>query len=260
MAAANSFSPVLSNDFTRKWGGSQPSAVDPYLNGYFFTHWAYIPSQLAMNHQHTSGKQGALTNGEIQKLLSAACLSVTIPGATLNKAEFTGLGGVKWAVPTNLDWDNTLTCKFLEFSTLPIYGVIHSWVRMIRDYRSGITTMGGSPGSPNSFGEGGDNTHYTKSDYSASMYYWTTKPDGVTVEYYGLATGMFPMKDPADQFSGDLSAVDKLEMDIDFNTDYLWHEPWVLDRCQNLATAHHSRGEHSGPQNVYGTEEPGSGY
>jgi len=221
--ANNAFAPVASgkNRFSRRWGGSTTDAVDPYVSGYFFCHFAQLPSKLKESVDKGSIISGLADSTEIAQTLRSSALSVTIPGATMNKAEFVGLGGTKWSVPTNVEWDNTVTVKFLEFSTLPILSIIHGWVRMIRDYRSGVTQLTGSD--------------YTKSNYSGNMYYWTTKPDGKTVEYASLLTGMFPMKDPTDQYGGDLTTVDKLELDIDFNVDYIWHEPWVYDRCQTFA-------------------------
>lgn len=243
MALANSFAPIASNTFSRKWGGSQADAVDPYVSGYFFTHWSYLPPQLGPAINVAGGPDGITGTGEAQDVLKSSCLSVTIPGGTVNKAEFTGLGGTKWSVPTNVEFDNTVTVKFLEFSSLPILAIIHGWVRLIRDYRSGIAeTL-----------SGGDN--YTKSAYSGTMYYWTTKPDGQTIEYYSCMSGMFPLKDPTDQYGGDLTTYDKLEIDIDFNVDYVWHEDWVKTRCDSLAEK--VKGTHTGTTlGSYGEGEP----
>ncbi|MCK5018917.1 MAG: hypothetical protein KAS32_17780 [Candidatus Peribacteraceae bacterium] len=220
MGLPNSFSAVTTNSFTRRWGGTE-NGVDPYVSGYFFTHWAALPDGLAAATQVAGGNDGISSKGEIQDILKSTTLSVTLPGGTVNKAEFTGLGGIKWAVPTNVDFDNTVTIRFLEFSSLPIFAIIHGWVRMMRDYRTGASLL--------------EEDAYTKSNYSGTLYYWTTKPDGKTVEYFACLTGLFPMKDPSDQFGGDLTAYDKLEMDIDWNVDYVWHEDWVKDRCQSLA-------------------------
>ena len=61
------------------------------------------------------------------------------------------------------------------------------------------------------------------------------KPDGYEVEYYSCMSGLFPLKDPTDQYGGDITTYDKLELDIDFSLDYLWHEPWVKANCQSYA-------------------------
>lgn len=218
MGATNAFAALKENRFSRKWGGTTAgSTVDPYISGYFFTHWAAIPADLQVYSQIAT-ESGVTDNDTIKQVLHASCLAVTIPGGTVNKAEFTGLGGIKWAVPTNVDQDNTVTLKFLEFSTLPILAIMHGWVRLIRDYRSGVSPLVGSDA-------------YTKSKYAGTMYYWTTKPDGFTVEYGACLTGVFPLKDPTDQYGGDLATVDKLEMDIDFHVDYVWHEDWVMEQC-----------------------------
>ena len=218
----SSFSAINTNQFSRKWAGTS-NAVDPYVSGYFFTKWEKIPSTLASGLLNINPKSahGLSGTGEIQKLLAGSCLAVTLPGGTVNKAEYMGLGGVKFAVPTNVEFDNTVTVKFLEFSTLPIFNLIHGWVRMIRDYSSGVSeALKGS---------------YTRSAYSCNMYYWTTKPDGDGIEYAACISGMYPLKDPTDLLGGDLSTYDKLEIDIDFNADYIWHEPWVYGKVVSLA-------------------------
>lgn len=245
MGFVNSFAPLESNSFSRKWGGGgDGSAVDPYVSGYFFTHWAYLPPKLGENIATPRGPDGLTDEKEARRVMRAACLGVTLPGGTVNKAEFTGLGGVKWSVPTNVEFDNTVTIKFLEFSTLPIMAIISGWVRMIRDYRSGTTSLVGDEGE------------YTKSNYAGTLYYYTTKPDGKLVEYYACLTGMFPLKDPMDQYGGDITTYDKLELDIDFNVDYVWREEWVRQRCQSISDSVYM--ERNVDIHGYGEEEPSS--
>ncbi len=212
------------NRFSRRWG-TTTSHVDPYITGYHFCRWSYLPPQLPLNVSHAgfaTMENNVLKNTELANLMESVTLSVTIPGATVNKAEINGLGNIKWAVPTNVDWDNTCTCKYLETSGLPIFSLFHGWVRMIRDYRAGVSTIDGNPGD------------YNKSNYAGTMYYWTTEPNGKYVEYHCCMTGMFPTKDPTDLFGHDITAYDKLEIDIDYNVDYLWHEQWTKDNCQDF--------------------------
>jgi hypothetical protein len=215
----------LAND--RRFGGTGESVTaDPYISGYHYIHWSQIPPGLK---EWVAAGDGELASGSlssdanIMNFLQGACLSVTPPGGTLNKTEFTGIGGVKWAVPTNIDYTNTVTIKFLEFSHLPVLSIISGWVRMIRDMKTGVSALN----------DGVDS--YTKSAYAGTMFYWTTKPDGKTVEYSACYSGMFPTKDPQDSFSGDLASIDKLEIDVDFNVDWIWHEPWVHTKCQQFA-------------------------
>jgi len=238
MGAANAFAALKENRFSRKWGGTTAgSAVDPYISGYFFTHWAAVPPKL---HEYSpiASNSGVSDSGTVTDVLHAACLAVTIPGGTVNKAEFAGLGGVKWSAPTNVEYDNTVTLKFLEFSTLPILAIMHGWVRLIRDYRTGVSPL-----------VGGD--AYTKSNYAGTMYYWTTKPDGQTIEYAACLTGVFPLKDPTDQYGGDLATIDKLELDIDFNVDYIWHEDWVVTQCEQYTLRSYA---HTATVNEYGSK------
>lgn len=217
-----SFAELGNNIITRKFGGTQVGVADPYVTGYHFIWFAKLPSKLAPNYMQNSG---IANSGEAATILAASCLSVTPPGGTLNKIEYTGLGGVKWAVPGNIDYGNTVSIKFLEFNKLPILDIMHGWVKLIRDYRTGITDLVD--------GENGDG--YTKKEYSGLMYYWTTAPDAKTVEYYACYDGMFPAKDPQDLFTSDVETVGRLDLEIEFNVDYTWHEPWVKQKCQDYA-------------------------
>ena len=225
----NSFNVVNENQFDRNFGGTTKGVADPYISGYHFISFVKIPDSLTKYVSRGDGKNhGIGTKAEIQNTLAASCLSVTPPGGTLNKAEFTGLGGTKFSVPTNIDYGNTITVKFLEYSSLPIMSIIGGWVRMIRDYRTGTSQLDGS----------GD-SEYTKSNYAGSLLYWTTKPDGRSVEFSALYTGVFQTKDPMDLYTGDVTAVDKLEPDIEFNVDWIWHEDWVHDKAQTIANRIH---------------------
>lgn len=236
----NSFQPVENNRFDRHFGGTQKGTADPYVSGYHFILFKHLPpnlSSIAQNDVADLGIQGGTGgNEEIKKLLAGSCLAVTPPGGTMNRAEFTGLGGSKWAVPTNMDYGNTLTIRFLEYSRLPILHVFHSWFRLMREYRTGTSALTGSAASDSSPAQ------YTKSSYSGTILYWTTKPDGVTVEYSAQYTGVFPLKDPQDSMASDLNTVDKLEIDIDFNVDWIWKEQFVREECQFWANRYHSEG------------------
>jgi hypothetical protein len=217
----NNFSQVSNNTWSRKWGGTT-DAVDPYITGYFFTNWTYLPNDLMVSISNAGNNSELSGSRDIMDILAGTCTAVTIPGGTTNRAEFMGLGGIKWGAPTNTEYDNTVTFKFFEFSGLPLLDIFHGWTRMIRDYRTGVSQVL----------EG----KYTKSNYAATCYYWTTQPDGLTLEYYACLTGLFPLKDPQELYGSDLSAYDKLEMDIDFNMDWLWHEDWVKQRCEGFKT------------------------
>ncbi len=220
----NSFAELGNNILTRKFGGTTMGVADPYLSGTFFIWFDKIPSKLV---EYTSqGISGISTEEEIKNILAATCLSVTPPGGTLNRVEFTGLGGTKWAVPGNIDYGNTITVKFFEFNKTPMLDIFHGWVKLIRDYRYGITDL--------EDGDQGDG--YTKKTYAGLMYYWTTAPDGKTIEYYACYDGVFPTKDPQDLFSSDVETVGKVDVEIEFNIDYAWHEPWVKEKCQSFVS------------------------
>lgn len=218
-----SFAELRTNILTRKFGGTTVGVADPYTTGYHFIWFDRLPPDLPS--YVGSGVSNIQNNGDISNILAASCLSVTPPGGTLNKIEFTGLGGVKWAVPGNIDYGNAVSIKFLEFNRTPILDIMHGWTKLIRDYRTGVTDLD----------DGEEGQGYTKATYAGLLYYWTTAPDAKTVEYYAAYDGVFPTKDPQDLFVSDVETVGRLDMEIEFNADYTWHEPWVYDRCSTFA-------------------------
>ena len=223
MAMKYSFAELGQNILTRKFGGTTVGVADPYVTGYHFVWFDKLPPGLAA--YVAEGQSGVEQLSEIQSVLAASCLSVTPPGGTLNKIEYTGLGGVKWAVPGNIDYGNTVSVKFLEFNKTPVLDIMHYWVKLMRDYRTGATDLIDD--------EQGDG--YTKGTYAGLMYYWTTAPDARTVEYYACYDGVFPAKDPQDLFTSDVETVGRLDLEIEFNVDYAWHEPWVYAKCDTFA-------------------------
>lgn len=244
----NSFAAVAngSNRFTRKWSGTQGATVDPYITGYHFIYFSYIPKTLERMLNQTTLPGGIDTIAKVKNFLHSSCLSVTLPGGMVNRAEFNGLGNIRYSAPSNVDFDNTVSMRFLEFSGTPTLAIFHGWVRMIRDYRSGASPL--------------DDTYdtYTRSNYAATMFYWTTQPNGKFIEEYECITGMFPLKDPRDLYGHDLTVYDKLEIDIDFNSDTLWHEDWVRDRCQTYAEDYYGDWGGTGsnsPLNQFGIDD-----
>lgn len=220
-----SFSELGRNQLTRKFGGTTVGVADPYITGYHFIVFDNLPTGIA---NYTKDMTSGLSDvKDMVKILSASCLSVTPPGGTLNKVEFTGLGGVKWSVPGNIDYGNSVSIKFLEFNKTPILDIMHGWVKLIRDYRTGVSSLV----------DGDDGAGYTKKTYAAILYYFTTAPDAKTVEYFACYDGVFPAKDPQDLFTSDVESIGRLDVEIEFNVDYAWHEPWVKTKCQTFANA-----------------------
>lgn len=218
-----SFAALKENILTRKFGGTRVGVADPYVSGYHFIWFDKLPPDLYKYTQ--TGVSKIASNTDIQNVLAATCLSVTPPGGTLNKVEFTGLGGVKWAVPAAIDYGNSVSVKFLEMNKTPILDIMHGWCKMIRDYRTGVSNLE----------DNADGSGYTKPTYSGMMYYWTTAPDAKTIGYSACFDGMFPSKDPQDLFTSDVETVGKLDIEVEFNVDYAWHEPWVAEKCQQFA-------------------------
>jgi len=218
-----SFAALRENIYSRKFGGTTVGVADPYLTGYGFSFFDRLPAKLA--EYASQGPSGIASNAEIQNILAASCLSVTPPGGTLTKTEFTGLGGIKWGVPGAFEYGNSVSVKYLEFSKTPILDIFHGWFKLMRDYRTGVSDQV----------DGDDGSGYSARSYAGLLYYWTTAPDGQTVETYACYDGVFPTKDPQDLYSFDIENVGKLEVEIEFNVDYTWREPWVRSKCQAFA-------------------------
>ena len=226
-----SFRSVAANRFDRNFGGTDKGTADPYISGYHFVMFHVLPSKLYdfITKNDAFGSAAHFTSKQdIKNVLSGSNVSLTPVGGTLNGTEFIGLGGTKWGAPTSLDYGNSLTMRFVEFSGTPLLAIFHSWVRMIREYRTGTSALQGSD--------------YSKSSYASTILYWTTKPDGYTVEYAAAFTGAWPTKDPQDLYTGDLASNEKLELDMEFRFDYPWHETWVRDQCQRYASTFAAEG------------------
>jgi len=222
-----SFARLGENFLTRKFGGTTKGVADPYLTGYHFIWFDKIPDKITTVLSATGGPSGLSSTQDVQYVLASSCLSVTPPGGTLNKVEFTGLGGVKWAVPGNIDYGNSVSIKFLEFNRTPLLDIFSAWFKLMRDYRFGVTEV---------LKDGDDGSGYSKSTYAGLLYYWTTAPDAETIEYAACYDGVFPTKDPQDLFGSDVETVGRLDMEIEFNVDYAWREKWVYDKCKTFVS------------------------
>jgi hypothetical protein len=219
MAADKSYSSLKNNLFSRRFGGTTKGTADPHITGYFYIQLENLPPKLADG-------TGGLSTNDISLLIQSNTNSITLPGATLSKTTFDGLGGLKWHVPTMIEIGDTLTLKHVEFSGLPMFRIYHAWFNLIRDYRSGISQLKGSD--------------YTKSSYACNLIYAAVKPDGLTVDFAVYATGMFPTKDPYDIYGSDITAVDKLEYEQEFSVDYIFvNDSWVMKKAKALAESAH---------------------
>ena len=220
----NAFSNLANNQLSRKFGGNKTTVADPYVTGYHFIYWEKLPGGIGIN---TANMSSGVSQSDIGTILQAACLSVTPPGGTLSQIEFAGLGGIKWSVPGNVDYGTTISIKYLEMNRTPILDIHHGWVKMIRDYRTGVSQIP----------ENDDGSDYSKNSYSGLLYYWTTDPSCSVIENFACFDGVFPLKDPQDLFSSDIESIGKLEIDIDYSYDYMWREEWVKAKCQTFNDA-----------------------
>jgi len=237
-----SFAELGQNLFSRKFGGTNIGTSDPYLSGTFFIFFDRLPPKLS-DYVKVMGNSKISSNNEIKNILTASCSGVTPPGGNLNKVELPALGGLHWNVPGGIDYGTSISLKFLEFNKTPILDIVGGWFRLMRDYKTGVTDLI----------DGDDGSGYTKSTYAGLLYYWTTSPDGNTVEFAACYDGVFPVRDPQDLYASDLENISRLDLDIEFNCDTPWREPWVLSKCQEL-----SDGIIAASKNVIKNYNPGS--
>ncbi|MCK9597379.1 hypothetical protein M0R19_09415 [Candidatus Pacearchaeota archaeon] len=223
-ADKQAFANLYANPYTRTFGGTNKGTADPFISGYFGCYFQDLPQAL------TTDKVNQLGFGNsIQKVLSAVALSVTVPALAINKTTFTGIGGKKWSVISNIDVGDSLTVRFTEFSGVPIGKILYSWGKIGRSMRHHTSAL--------ACGE------YTKSQYAASLYYWTMRPSmnpcAQDVEVAFCFTGCFPNKVPLDSYGGDVATNDKVEIDVDFNVDEVFctmekDNQWVMDKVVTI--------------------------
>jgi hypothetical protein len=190
------------NLFNRSFGGTnEPGVADPYISGYGFVWFNTVPTML-------SGNYTSLSQNDIQKTLSALSFSITIPNISLEKVTIQALGGTHFSAPSRLNIGDTFNITFLELSGTPIKSIINGWINALKDIRTGGSNLTG--------------TQYRKSQYTSTVYYWTTKPDLQTIETAWHMTGVFPETYISNQFDTDVANNQEVRHDITFSFDNLY--------------------------------------
>lgn len=223
----NAFNNVLDKSRTRNFGGTSASyACEPYISGYCFIKWflpprltdflgSYVPST---DNDQVDFKPTAEYCG---KVLSAAFVGITPPGQSIDFVEYRGSCGVVWNNPMRVNYGHNLSIKYIEMSGLPIYRIHKCWLDMIRDAHQGVKGKNYESDPINQ-----------RDNYAGGVLYWTTKPDGVTVEYCCAYSGVVPERDNQEAFASDISSVDKVELDMSYRIDHLWTDSWVFEEVK----------------------------
>ncbi len=228
----SAFVKMLDEVRQHNFGGTSVNiACEPYISGYGFIKW-YLPPVANLQPYFTSLKiedsthqtGSAETQINAEKYLSAACIGVTPPSQTLTGIEYDAAAGIKLSNVTKVSNGYNLNIKYLEMSGIPIFRIHKAWIEYIRDAKSGYKV----------------NMHYggkenQKDDYCGNVLYWTTKPDGRTVEFFALYSGIYPLVDPQDAFGFDIGSIDKVELDFSYHVDYIWTDPWVKELAEGFA-------------------------
>ena len=180
-------------DSMRGMFGGEKFFMDPYTSGYHFMY--FFPPDTIGN--------------EVGQFLTTVCQAVTIPGITVQPIEYNGLNDMKWYVPgiTNLE-RNTVDCTFVEYAGLPITQIMGRWVTIFRNILYGIS----DPSAQNTYSQGA---------YKGKAVYATTLPDGLTVQFAAVFTGVFPTKIPTDLVESNRAQQEKKEIQISFQFDQM---------------------------------------
>lgn len=192
-------------DSLRTIFGGNSTFIDPYTTGYHYISF-YLPQKL----ENSYGK-----------FLNTVCLSVTIPGITVNTIEYNGTNNAHWIYPGTVEYDDRrFTCKFIEFAGLPILEIMGSWVNIFRNMIYGIADP--------------DNGGTSQVDFKGRALYATTLFDGKTVQFAAAFTGVFPTKIPTDAFSSEKTSHEKVEHDIQFSFDQMYTGSNAITSAQNF--------------------------
>ena len=226
----SAFVKMLDKVRQHNYGGTSVNcACEPYISGYGFIRW-YLPHNLgkyftALKIQDSDHQTGSAENYiQAEKYLSQACVSVTPMSQTISGVDYDASAGVKFNNMTKVTNGFNLNIKYLEMSGTPIFKIHKAWIEYLRDAKTGFKvnmTYGGKPEQ--------------KNDYCGNVLYWTTKPDGITVEFSALYSGIYPTVDPQDAFSFDIGSIDKTELDYSYHIDYIWTDPWVRTLAEKYA-------------------------
>lgn len=210
----NSF--LHEDKYSRFFGGSAgEKPLDIYLTGYHYL-FVSMPDKLKkyIAENTAAGKHEKITEEKIEAILSIHNVAVTPPANSLGKTTNNSVGGQKWHTPTNLELGDSVSVKYNEYSSVPLYRIHRAWINFIRD-----TTLGITPGD----------TPIYQEDYKATFLYATTRPDGKTIEFCAKFTGCFPAKSPTDVFNSDISTSDKIEIDMEYSIDSMYdNNPEVI--------------------------------
>ena len=226
----SAFNKVLKTHRTRNFGGTSINySCEPYLSGYCFIKW-YLPKTIenflssytpSSDNDQVGFDGGGGIKDSCEQILSAACVGVTPPGQSIDFVEYRGSCGVVWNNPMRVNYGHNLSIKYIEMSGLPVYRIHKCWLDMIRDAHQGVKEK------PYEF-----DVDFQRGNYAGSVLYWTTKPDGVTIEYCCAYSGVVPERDNQEAFAGDIASVDKVELDMSYRIDHLWTDAWVFKEVQ----------------------------
>lgn len=214
------------SDRMRRMFGGEKTFIDPYTSGYHFVYF-FPPDTIGQ---------------EVGQFLTTVCQQVEIPGYTVNAITYNGLNNMKWNVPGTVELTGQqFTCHFTEMAGLPITQIMGRWVTIFRNVLYGIS----DPSAQNTYSQGA---------YKGKAVYATTLPDGLTVQFAAVFTGVFPGNIPLETIGqSNVMTHEKVELSIPFHFDQMLTGTAAEAYARTLVQATRSAGI-SLSDNIYAQE------
>lgn len=150
-----------------------------------------------------AGSGGYMGSAMISNILSTLAVGINFNGSDITRTDYNGISGIKFYVPTGLEMPGSVTVRFLEPVSAPVYKIAYSWLKLVRDYRLGIDRLS------------------TNKPYAGNFVYWTTDPTLSVINYACIFVGVYPIKDPSTTFAQDISQVEAQYTEVEFNVDWI---------------------------------------
>lgn len=192
---------VVQPNFFKGTNNLQTLDFDPFITGYAFIMWTFIPAWVARVYPGfaTFTQQNFQSFGGLQDLDLAT------------GTHQQGFAANEYHVATNLQKQNTdFTIKHAEFSGSPVRNMYSFWVTGIRDPETGIATY------PRMFG-----VDYAARNHTAELLYVVTRPDANNtamnnIEFAAYYTNVMPTKVSLSHLNFDLGSHDPTQIEIPF--------------------------------------------
>ena len=204
--------------------------IDPYITGYAFLKWIYIPEWVTKPFGD-AGQMKAMLGKNVKSVQGLSSLTLNTgavtAGFTANETHFA----------TNLQKATGFSTNCQEYAGSPMRHMATHWVHGIRDPRTGIAQY---PMFDGATGEYGAKYHTAEAIYIVMRPdAYNTKASGHNIEHACYLTNIMPLNVPRDHLNTTFGTNDLVEFELQWSADQ--HEgPNVMDMAKTLIAAHDS--------------------